>query len=180
MKIKEIINIIITCFKSIYIISKNIFSKPETMKYPYEKIHLSKNYRGRIILTRNTEGDERCVACNLCSAVCPVSCIAMQRSQKKDGSWYPIFFRINLSRCIFCGFCEEACPTLAIQLIPDVELAEYKRSDLIYEKNDLLISNTGKYKTYNFYKMTGIDIKNKKKSKSSNENKPIDIKKILP
>ncbi|WDI78361.1 NADH-quinone oxidoreductase subunit NuoI [Candidatus Purcelliella pentastirinorum] len=180
MKIKKIIITIITCLKSMWIISKNIFSKPETIKYPYEKINLSTRYRGRIILTRNKEGDERCVACNLCSAVCPVSCIALQKKQKKDGRWYPKFFRINFSRCIFCGFCEEACPTKAIQLIPDVELSEYKRSNLIYEKNDLLTLNTGKYKKYDFYKITGIQTKNKKKGEAYNENKPIDVKKILP
>ena len=66
-----------------------------------------------------------------------------------DGRWYPEFFRINFSRCIFCGLCEEACPTTAIQLTPDFELGEYKRQDLVYEKEDLLISGPGKYPEYN-------------------------------
>lgn len=80
------------------------------------------------------DGEERCVACNLCAAVCPVGCISLQKAEHEDGRWYPEFFRINFSRCIFCGLCEEACPTTAIQLTPDFELGEFKRQDLVYEK----------------------------------------------
>lgn len=75
---------------------------------------------------------------------CPVGCISLQKAETEDGRWYPEFFRINFSRCIFCGLCEEACPTTAIQLTPDFEMAEFKRQDLVYEKEDLLISGPGK------------------------------------
>jgi NADH-quinone oxidoreductase subunit I len=74
------------------------------------------------VLTRDPDGEERCVACNLCAVACPVGCISLQKAEKEDGRWYPEFFRINFSRCIFCGMCEEACPTTAIQMTPDFEL----------------------------------------------------------
>jgi NADH-quinone oxidoreductase chain I len=119
-------------------------------------VYLPPRYRGRIVLTRDPDGEERCVACNLCAVACPVGCISLQKAEKDDGRWYPEFFRINFSRCIFCGLCEEACPTTAIQLTPDFELAEYKRQDLVYEKEDLLISGPGKNPEYNFYRVAGM------------------------
>ncbi|MDI5271225.1 NADH-quinone oxidoreductase subunit NuoI, partial [Salmonella enterica subsp. enterica serovar Kentucky] len=123
---------------------------------------------------------QRCVACNLCAVACPVGCISLQKAETKDGRWYPEFFRINFSRCIFCGLCEEACPTTAIQLTPDFELGEYKRQDLVYEKEDLLISGPGKYPEYNFYRMAGMAIDGKDKGEAENEAKPIDVKSLLP
>ena len=98
--------------------------KRDTILYPEvpaEQI-VPPRYRGRIVLTRDPDGEERCVACNLCAVACPVGCISLQKAEKDDGRWYPEFFRINFSRCIFCGMCEEACPTTAIQLTPDFEL----------------------------------------------------------
>lgn len=124
--------------------------------------------------------EERCVACNLCAVACPVGCISLQKAETKDGRWYPEFFRINFSRCIFCGLCEEACPTTAIQLTPDFEMGEYKRQDLVYEKEDLLISGPGKYPEYNFYRMAGMAIDGKDKGEAENEAKPIDVKSLLP
>ena len=103
----------------------------------------------------------------------------MQKSEREDGRWYPEFFRINFSRCIFCGLCEEACPTTAIQLTPDFEMGEYRRQDLVYEKEDLLISGPGKYPDYNFYRMSGA-IDGKPKGDAENEAKPIDVKSLLP
>ena len=83
------------------------------------------------------------------------ACISLQKGEQPDGRWYPEFFRINFSRCIFCGLCEEACPTSAIQLTPDFELGEYDRQNLVYEKEHLLISGTGKVPEYNFYRIAG-------------------------
>ncbi|MFQ8718990.1 MAG: 4Fe-4S binding protein, partial [Enterobacter hormaechei] len=93
---------------------------------------------------------------------------------------YPEFFRIYFSRCLFCGLCEEACPTTAIQLTPDFELGEYKRQDLVYEKEDLLISGPGKYPEDNFYRRAGMAIDGKDKGEAENEAKPIDVKSLLP
>src|SRR5450756_1262129 len=89
----------------------HIFHKTETVEYPEVKPYLAPRYRGRIVLTRDAEKKERCVACYLCAAACPVDCISLQTTEDEEGRRYPEFFRINFSRCIFCGFCEEACPT---------------------------------------------------------------------
>ena len=92
------------------------------------------------------------MACYLCAVACPVDCISLQATEDEHGRRYPEFFRINFSRCIFCGYCEEACPTYAIQLTTDFEMGEYVRQNLVYEKEDLLISGPGKYPDYNFYR----------------------------
>ncbi len=140
MTLKELLVGFGTQVRSIWMIGLHAFAKRETRMYPEEPVYLPPRYRGRIVLTRDPDGEERCVACNLCAVACPVGCISLQKAETKDGRWYPEFFRINFSRCIFCGLCEEACPTTAIQLTPDFEMGEYKRQDLVYEKEDLLIS----------------------------------------
>lgn len=172
--IKEIVIGFFSQIRSIWIIFLHIFSKRKTILYPEEKVKLSPRYRGRIVLTKSPDGKERCVACNLCAVACPVGCISLQKAEK-NGRWYAKFFRINLSRCIFCGLCEEACPTTAIQLTPDFELSESHRKNLIYEKEDLLVSNSGKYPKYNFYHISGI--KGLSKTKKRDE---INIRTILP
>ncbi len=156
------------------------FTRRVTIQYPEEKAPLAARYRGRIILSRDPEGEERCVACYLCAAVCPVDCIALQATQDPTGRRYPEFFRINFSRCIFCGFCEEACPTYAIQLTPDFEMGEYRRENLVYEKEDLLISGPGKYPNYNFWRVAGVEIGGKDKGQSENEAPPTDLHSLLP
>ena len=165
---------------SIWVVLKRTFKKKVTIQYPEERAELSPRYRGRIVLTRDPDGKERCVACYLCSSVCPVDCIAIEASIDQKNRRFPKTFRINFSRCIFCGFCDEACPTLAIQLTPDFEMSEYKRQNLVYEKNDLLISGTGKYPEYNFYRWSGLAIVGKDKGQAINEKKPVDIHSILP
>ncbi|WP_422667113.1 NADH-quinone oxidoreductase subunit NuoI [Buchnera aphidicola] len=180
MNLKNIIMGFFTQIRSIWMVGINILFKSETRMYPEEPVYLSPRYRGRIILTRNVDGEERCVACNLCAVVCPVGCISLQKSELINGRWYPEFFRINFSRCIFCGLCEEACPTAAIQLMSDFELSEFKRSNLIYEKKDLLISGPGKYSDYNFYNFSGVALKDKEKGTLDIEHKPISVKDLLP
>ena len=135
-----------TVLRSLVMVFSHAFRKRDTILYPEvtgEEI-APPRYRGRIVLTRDPDGEERCVACNLCAVACPVGCISLQKAEKEDGRWYPEFFRINFSRCIFCGMCEEACPTTAIQLTPDFEMGEYVRQNLVYEKEHLLISGPGK------------------------------------
>jgi NADH-quinone oxidoreductase subunit I len=166
--------------RSLWMIFLHGFRKRDTIQYPEEQVYLPPRYRGRIVLTRDPDGQERCVACNLCAVACPVACISLQKAEQEDGRWYPEFFRINFSRCIFCGMCEEACPTTAIQLTPDFEMAEYNRQDLVYEKEDLLIAGTGKYHDYNFYRVAGLAIAGKPKGGAQNEAQPIDVKGLLP
>jgi NADH-quinone oxidoreductase subunit I len=170
----------ISIIRTIWLTFLHAFAKRETVEYPETKPYLPPRWRGRIILSRDPDGKERCVACNLCASACPVDCISLQAAVDKDGRRYPEFFRINFSRCIFCGYCEDACPTYAIQLTPDFEIVEYKRQNLVYEKEDLLISGEGKYHGYNFYKNTGIEIDGKKTGEGENEENPIDVKTLLP
>ncbi len=170
----------LSLLKTMWIILTHAFRKRETILYPEEKPYIPPRWRGRIILSRDPDGAERCVACYLCAAVCPVDCIALQATQDEHGRRYPEFFRINFSRCIFCGFCEEACPTYAIQLTPDFEMSEYRRTSLVYEKEDLLISGPGKYPDYNFYRVAGVSIGGKDKGEAENEAPPVDVRSLLP
>ncbi|OGW37090.1 MAG: NADH-quinone oxidoreductase subunit I [Nitrospirae bacterium GWD2_57_9] len=157
----------------------HMFRKRVTIQYPEEKQRLPPRWRGRIILSRDPEGKERCVACYLCAVACPVDCIALQTAVDETGRRYPSFFRINFSRCIFCGYCEEACPTYAIQLTPDAEMSEYKRKSLVYEKEDLLIKGQGKYHGYNYYQVAGIAVGGRGKGEGTEEEKPVDVKSLL-
>ena len=167
-------------FRTIWLTFLHMFSKRATIEYPEEKVPLYPRWRGRIVLTEDPDGGERCVACYLCAAACPVDCIALQATEDENGRRYPEFFRINFSRCIYCGFCEEACPTYAIQLIPDFEMAEYNRQNLVFEKEDLSIKSQGKYPGYNFYKVAGMDAGVKEKGHGENEDAPVDIHSLLP
>ena len=166
--------------RSLWLVFLHMFHPRETLLYPEKKPLLPPRWRGRIILSRDPDGGERCVACYLCAVVCPVACISLQAAEDEHGRRYPEFFRINFSRCIFCGFCEEACPTYAIQLTPDFEMSEYSRENLVYEKQDLLINGPGKYAEYNFYKVAGLAIGGKDKGKAENEEPPVDVRGLLP
>jgi NADH-quinone oxidoreductase subunit I len=178
--IKEQLDLLWSSLRSLVMIFMHSFRKRDTIQYPEQKPYVPPRYRGRIVLTRDPDGDERCVACNLCAVACPVSCIALQKTEREDGRWYPEWFRINFSRCIYCGFCEEACPTYAIQLTPDYEMAEYERKNMVYEKEHLLISGPGKYPGYSFYRVAGMAIDGKGKGEAENEAPPVDVKSLLP
>ena len=170
----------ISILRSIWTVLTHTFRKPVTVQYPEKKAYLPPRWRGRIILSRDPDGEERCVACYLCAVACPVDCIALQATEDEHGRRYPEFFRINFSRCIFCGFCEEACPTYAIQLTPDFEMCEYDRKNLVYEKEHLLINGPGKYPDYNFYRVAGITIGGKDKGEARSETPPVDVHTLMP
>jgi NADH-quinone oxidoreductase subunit I len=158
----------LSILRTIWQVLRHGFNRRRTIQYPEEKPYLAPRFRGRIILSRDPSGQERCVACYLCAAACPVDCIALQADLAENGRRYAAFFRINFSRCILCGFCEEACPTLAIQLTPDYEMCEYERQKLVYEKEDLLISGPGKYPDYDFYRVAGAAVTGKDKGEGQN------------
>ena len=170
----------LSVLRSMWLILLHLFREPITVQYPEQKPYVPPRFRGRIILSRDPDGGERCVACYLCAVACPVDCIALQSTQAEDGRRYPEWFRINFSRCIFCGYCEEACPTYAIQLTPDYEMSEYKRPSLVYEKEDLLIDGVGKYPGYNFWRHAGMAIKDKGKGDAIDEQPPVDVRDLLP
>ena len=159
---------------------RKAFAPKVTIQYPEQRRIPPPRWRGRIVLTRDPSGEERCVACYLCAAVCPVDCIALQATEDEHERRYPAFFRINFSRCIFCGFCEEACPTYAIQLVPDFEMSEYDRGQLVYEKEHLLIDGVGKYPDYSFWQVAGKAIHGKDKGEAERERPPEDIRSLLP
>src|SRR5512140_120763 len=165
--------------RSIGLTFLHLFRKKVTVRYPEERIALPARWRGRIILSRDPEGGERCVACSLCAVACPVGCIALQAAEDEHGRRFPAFFRINFSRCIFCGFCEDACPTCAIQLVPDSEMSEYDRQNMVYEKEHLLVDGQGKYPGYDFYKVAGVSLPGTTKEEG-NEEPPVDLRSLLP
>ncbi len=159
---------------------RHLARRPITESYPEVKRQLPARSRARIVLTRDPDGGERCVACYLCSAVCPVSCISMQSAEKADGRRYAAWFRINFGRCIYCGLCEEACPTAAIQLTPDFENCRREILDLVFEKEDLLIDGGGKDPTYNFYRHAGVITRVGDKGEHVQEEKPVNVKSNMP
>lgn len=171
---------ILRLWQSLWTTLRHAWRKRETVLYPEVKRPLSPRWRGRIVLTRDPDGEERCVACYLCSSVCPVDCITLQAAENDNGRRYPEQFRIDFSRCIFCGFCEEACPTLAIQLTPDFEMCEQSHGKLVYEKEQLLIDGTGKYPHYNYYHHAGVATPGKGIGEGKDEMPPVDRDSNLP
>jgi NADH-quinone oxidoreductase subunit I len=171
---------VLNAMRTMWTVLRHSLRRRETVQYPEQRPVLAPRFRGRIVLTRDPAGEERCVACQLCSAACPVDCIALQATEDAHGRRYPVFFRINFSRCIFCGLCEEACPTYAIQLTPDFEMGEFDRQNLVYEKEDLLISGPGKYHDYDFYQRAGLAIGGKDKGEGPDEAPPVDPHQLLP
>jgi NADH-quinone oxidoreductase subunit I len=166
--------------KALWLVLLHSGHRRDTVQYPEQEPYLPPRWRGRIVLSRDPDGVERCVACYLCAAACPVDCIALQKGEDETGRWFPEFFRINFSRCIFCGLCEEACPTYAIQLTPDFEMCEHDRRDLVYEKEDLLISGPGKYPDYSFWHVSGKAIGGKEKGEALHEQAPADVRRLRP
>lgn len=158
---------------------RHLFRRPITEEYPECRRPLPPRSRARIVLTRSPDGEERCVACYLCSAACPVNCISMQSAEREDGRRYARWFRINFGRCIYCGLCEEACPTSAIQLTPDFEHCERDVLSLVAEKEDLLVGHGGKDPDYDYYRHAGVAVLYGKGSHPG-EAEPVDVRSNLP
>lgn len=117
---------------------KNMFARKITVLFPEEKTPQSPRFRGLHALRRYPNGEERCIACKLCEAVCPALAITIESEAREDGSRRTTRYDIDLHKCIFCGFCEESCP---VDSIVETHLLEYhgeKRSDLYYTKPMLL------------------------------------------
>lgn len=125
-------------FKGMAVTGKHLFARKITVQYPEERTPMSPRFRGLHALRRYANGEERCIACKLCEAVCPAMAITIESEQRADNSRRTTRYDIDLTKCIFCGFCEESCP---VDSIVETHIFEYhgeKRGDLLYTKPMLL------------------------------------------
>ncbi|HET6828894.1 MAG TPA: NADH-quinone oxidoreductase subunit NuoI [Ramlibacter sp.] len=125
-------------FKGLRITGKYFWARKITIQFPEEKTPLSPRFRGLHALRRYENGEERCIACKLCEAVCPALAITIESEQRADGTRRTTRYDIDLTKCIFCGFCEESCP---VDSIVETSILEYhgeKRGDLYFTKDMLL------------------------------------------
>lgn len=132
---------------------KQIFRPTFTRQYPEEKWTPPPAFRGRPVLVQRNDGTERCVACGLCSRVCPALAIEVQASETElEKERYPVKFEINMVRCIFCGFCEEVCPEEAIVMSDEYILTFTSQEEAVFGKEKLLMSRQRLQKRLDFLK----------------------------
>ena len=115
-----------------------LFKRKVTINYPYEKGFVSRRSRGEHALRRYANGEERCIACKLCEAICPAQAISIEAEEMPDGSRKTTRYDIDMTKCIYCGLCEEACPVDAIVQSEGHDFAAFSREALFYNKEKLL------------------------------------------
>jgi len=126
-------------FISAFGLAMKFFFRPKvTLNYPFEKGPLSPRFRGEHALRRYASGEERCIACKLCEAICPAQAIVIEAEPRPDGSRRTTRYDIDMVKCIYCGLCQEACPVDAIVEGPNYEFATETREELYYDKEKLL------------------------------------------
>lgn len=140
MKLNRIIKTIflLEFVKALAIAIKEIFKSKKTINYPFEKGKISPRFRGEHALRRYPNGEERCIACKLCEAVCPAQAITIEAKPMADGSRKTTRYDIDMLKCIYCGLCEESCPVDAIVQGPNFEFGTETREELYYNKEKLL------------------------------------------
>ena len=130
--------LLLELFRGLALTGKYLFARKITVQYPDEKTPISHRFRGLHALRRYPNGEERCIACKLCEAVCPALAITIESEQRADGSRRTTRYDIDLTKCIYCGFCEESCP---VDSIVETRIFEYhgeQRGDLLMTKEKLL------------------------------------------
>lgn len=125
-------------FRGLFTSLKYFFIRKVTVNYPFEKGPISTRFRGEHALRRYPTGEERCIACKLCEAICPAQAITIEAAERIDGSRQTTRYDIDMTKCIYCGLCQEACPVDAIVEGPNFEFATYTRQELLYDKTKLL------------------------------------------
>ncbi|GCL48438.1 NADH-ubiquinone dehydrogenase chain I [Microcystis aeruginosa NIES-3787] len=138
--------LLVELFKGLALTGRYLFRRKVTVQFPEEKTPLSPRFRGLHALRRYENGEERCIACKLCEAVCPAMAITIESDVRADGSRRTTRYDIDLTKCIFCGFCEESCP---VDSIVETHILEYhgeKRGDLYFTK-EMLLAVGDRYET---------------------------------
>ncbi len=136
--------LLVELVKGMALTGRYLFARKVTIQFPEEKTPQSPRFRGLHAQRRYPNGEERCIACKLCEAVCPALAITIESEQRADGTRRTTRYDIDLTKCIFCGFCEEACPVDAIVETRILEYHGEKRGDLYYTK-DMLLAVGDKY-----------------------------------
>ena len=147
-RMKEILGslMLTELIKGLALTGRYALSRSITVQYPEEKTPMSNRFRGLHALRRYPNGEERCIACKLCEAVCPAMAITIESTQREDGTRRTSRYDIDLTKCLFCGFCEESCP---VDSIVETHVLEYhgeKRGDLYYTK-EMLLAVGDRYET---------------------------------
>ena len=140
MFIKRIIKsvFLLELLSGLFLTLRYFFKAKVTLNYPFEKGPLSPRFRGEHALRRYPNGEERCIACKLCEAICPAQAITIEAEAREDGSRRTTRYDIDMVKCIYCGLCQEACPVDAIVEGPNFEFATETREELLYDKERLL------------------------------------------